>query len=170
MSFPPEGYSIIPERDRQRAIDVLAAADRAGVDQYEVKKLAEGYLVPTAVAEEFDAASKAAKKARKAAKAAETVEVVGEPVTENEAGSTPAAVVEGLTAGEDGLQTLPVADVVEPVEPVVVEPVAEPVVVEAPRKSGSKADWAAYAAEHKGYDASEDLSRDQLVERYGEKE
>lgn len=37
---------------------------------------------------------------------------------------------------------------------------------EAPAASASKADWVAYA-EANGYDASEDLTKAQLIERYG---
>lgn len=84
-------------------------------------------------------------------------EVVGDVIPEGEDGNVPPAVVEGITVVDGEIQTLPVADATE-------------VVIEAPRKSGSKADWAEYAAAKFGYEASEDLSRDQLVERYGEKE
>lgn len=42
----------------------------------------------------------------------------------------------------------------------------QPIEVVEPKKSGSKKDWEAFAAT-KGYDVAEDLSRDELVARFG---
>lgn len=39
-----------------------------------------------------------------------------------------------------------------------------------PAKNASKAVWEAFAHEHHGYDVSEGLTRDQIIERYGSSE
>lgn len=94
----PEGYVFVARGDRTRreaATELLAAADKAGVDQTLIRVTQGGYLVPEAVAPD--------------------------------------------TADESG----------------------------APAKNASKGDWVAYAAEQ-GYDESEGLTKDELIERYGE--
>lgn len=57
--------------------------------------------------------------------------------------------------------------VVAPGHPI--EPVTDPVTVEPPARSASKAVWLAFAVEHRGADQAEaeGLTRDQLAETYG---
>lgn len=47
---------------------------------------------------------------------------------------------------------------------------AEPTGAEEPKRSASTEAWATWAKDHKGYDPAEDLSRAELIERFGEKE
>jgi hypothetical protein len=49
----PDGHSFVPGRGREQAISLLKAADNAGVDQYEVRRISDGYVVPNAVADEY---------------------------------------------------------------------------------------------------------------------
>ncbi len=51
-------------------------------------------------------------------------------------------------------------------EPVVEEQAPEQESVPAPAKNASKAKWSEWAAQTQGYDPAEDLSRDDLIERY----
>lgn len=102
----PEGYGFVARGDRTRrevATDLLARADKAGVDPTSIRVTNGGYYVPEELLSDADKAA-------------------AEPEAE-----------------ESG----------------------------APAKNAAKADWVAYASEQ-GYDESEGLTKDELIERYGD--
>lgn len=95
----PEGFAFVARGDRTRreaASELLAQADKAGVDRQQIRVTNGGYYVPE--------------------------ELVGDSKSDD----------------SDS----------------------------APAKTASKGDWVAYAAEQ-GYDESEGLTKDELIERYG---
>lgn len=52
----PDGIAFVAGRGRDKAIALLAAADRAGVDQTLVRTVSDGFTVPVAVADEYEKA------------------------------------------------------------------------------------------------------------------
>jgi hypothetical protein len=126
-------------RSRDRAQALLAAADKIGADRTRVRAIQNGYHVPREIAEEFLG------KKLKDEKAPSAPEEQKAPEAPEEAPEEPAADVPD--GGDD------------------VEDEAEE--IEQPRGNASLQAWIDFAVTL-GYDPSRGLTRNELVEEYGQ--
>lgn len=58
----PDGHTFVSGRGREKAIALLEAADKAGVDQNLVRTTTDGFVVPDKVAEAYEEAQAGSKK------------------------------------------------------------------------------------------------------------
>lgn len=198
----PEGYEVVPGRSQSRAVALLKAAERAGVDPTLVRSypLRNEYHVPSAVAAAYREAD-AEKPVSELTKndvpgpTAWAPNVVHPESATLAAGSTPSnegKAAEGgtlsepskpstttTTSGGDGTaegaedkpteETQKVADEAAEKAQAGADENGVPLAgqtVEEPKRNASHEAWIAFA-ETKGYDKSEDLTRNDLIEKFG---
>lgn len=144
----PKGHSVIAGRGREIAQKALAAADAAGVDQYNVRTVPDGYLVPDAVAAAYNEAA--------GIEATETPE------------ATPAAEVaaEAAPTGDESTAENKVGDEGNPVVPETEVTAAEE--VDYPKGNDSKDTWLTFAEKRPGFtEADRELSYADIKAKFG---
>lgn len=162
----PEGFGFVAGRGQDRARQVLDATEAAGFDRNSVLTRGGGYLAPieainaingdngeqAEIEEEGEAAKAAAvAESEKLNAEAEAKRVADEDEAKAKADAEAAATAEvDAEAAKTDEQKL-----------------ADEAVETQPSKGGSKEEWSTWAAKYKGYDTSEDLGRNALIERFG---
>lgn len=181
----PEGFAFIEGRDPEVAKALFDAAEKAGVDVYDVRTDSRGYIFPDSLVEHYEAPEGTPDaEVGEAVEAEAEVESDGKQPADDEARA--AAARNGVATPDPDPVTSDAKVESEVVDPAVTTPDAGGTPaggeataetgaenagavdgsVEEPKKSGSTAAWVEFA-QTKGYDESEGLSRDELVARYG---
>jgi hypothetical protein len=138
----PEGDAFVEPRNLDTVRGLLDAAAALDLDSSVIRTQSGGYLAPADVVAKWqDDGGEAT--------VTKSGESRPEPLTAEQSTETQA----------DGSQTLIEAP----------DPGSETASAEAPAKSASKGDWEAYA-QTQGYDSAEELTKAELIERYGASE
>lgn len=178
----PAGFGFIAGRGQERARQVLAATEQAGFDQETVLTRGEGFLAPVdavkIVADADDAAAREAAKTEETEETEEVSEVVsddpnGTPVTLEgegvEGDGQPAGDETAATEEEKPAEEQASADEKPPVPDGETDEqkAAREAADAKPAGNASTEAWSDWAAKYKGYDVSEQLSRSEIIERFG---
>lgn len=147
-----EDEAIVPDTSRNAARALLKIAEELELDPGVIVYTIKGFVVPTEVADRYEG-----------------------PLTTNRIEDIPVSApvtVDTTIEGEEGI-IKESTEAHEPTDPGIFnrEPftsTAGETTAEAPAKNGKTEDWVAWAELH-GYDKSEDLTRDELIAKYGDK-
>lgn len=147
-----EGEALVVGRGRREtAIALLKAADDTGHPVESVRTVMDGFLVPAEVADAYEEAV--------AEKERQEVRRFQEQSAEEAAAGIDDAGEAAEQPAETGEETVGSTGITE----------TEAETVKVPAKSADKPTWVEFA-KTQGYDESEDLTKDQLIERYGASE
>lgn len=144
----PEGFAHIDGRSGERAKRLLEVADELGVSRDLVRTTSFGYVVPTEVAQAYGDAP--------------TAPLVPESSSELDSTETTKTEADGESSTEGETNEAGESEKSEETESEEKQP-------EPPRAgAGSSTQaWADWATANHGYDQAEELSRDELIAKYG---